>query len=1028
LDDGAGCRQIHFLVVRALHAVASDVDRPVSMTRRPHAWTWLIILLGWSVTASAFAECSRDLAQFRLETWQTDDGLPLDAVYSLAQTPDKLIWIGTEAGVARFDGAKMVSVDLSSVMEGAAEHVPTLAVTRDGVLLAGTRVPGLLQIGLNTVERLPLDAVAASLLPMADGTVWIGTRSDGLWVQSGTDVEATPVPGTRSSRISALAARSAGGVWIGYGDGGVQYVKGGNVFDIEPDSDALHVLALLEGDSGTLWVGTREGLFRIQSDELTAVAQVPEAVGALMQDRRGNIWVGLADGGLRRLCDGRPDAIDSLTESQGIASGPIKELMQAEDGSVWVATHGGGVVRLSQGAALPVMADQGLPDRPVLPILRHPSGNMVAGTFGAGVVTIDSESHRVTERVEGLPDDHVFSLAPAREGEFWAGTRRGIALVRDGRVVLSYSDQDGLPASTVISLLIDEERLWIGTAAGLASLEGTTISSYASGTGEVSAAVVQMHVDRLGRVWVGTDGDGLYRVEGDQLVRPAFHEQLASQTISGFHETDQELWIVTMRGLLRWDGRHAQAVLPSAGLPEPQLHSMLDDGHGRFWLSGNRGIFSVDKQDLRAAAARGSKLTTVHRFTRADGMPRSETNGGFQPAAATSGDGRLWYPTSDGIAVLDPSSASPRDEHTSVFLTEVVVGDELVESGDRLPLPTNPLPLRIEYTAPEFSFPERLEFRYRLAGLEPDWYETTERSALFHRLPAGNMTFEVQARLDKGPWSESATLSVVVDRHLLESTWFWVTLALAGAVALILGYTLWHRARVAQLRRLQQTQKLESIGLLASGISHDFRNVLQSVIAGVELVRQELPPGSAAWEDAGHALDAANRGVAIARQLLAFGRAEPGERVSISLHAEVGQMSAFLERLLPVSVRLEMSRLTDVGTCDIDPVQLQQVMLNLVSNAGDAMPGGGVVQVALDRVDDNVARIRVSDTGDGIPAEVLDRIFEPFFTTKAEGSGTGLGLAVAYGIVKDTGGTIEVSSSREGTSFDILLPVNGHDR
>lgn len=160
--------------------------------------------------------------------------------------------------------------------------------------------------------------------------------------------------------------------------------------------------------------------------------------------------------------------------------------------------------------------------------------------------------------------------------------------------------------------------------------------------------------------------------------------------------------------------------------------------------------------------------------------------------------------------------------------------------------------------------------------------------------------------------------------------------------------------------------------------------------------------------------------------MLTFARREPGRLVTVSLRDEISRASAFLQHLVPSSIKLVIDASEDVGACVIDPVQLQQVLLNLVTNARDATPAGGNIRIELAPGAPGWAHLRVIDSGAGIPAKARDRIFEPFFTTKAAGKGTGLGLSVSYGIVKNAGGRIEVTSRiGEGTTFDVILPTQG---
>ncbi|MGE5235737.1 MAG: ATP-binding protein [Acidobacteriota bacterium] len=226
--------------------------------------------------------------------------------------------------------------------------------------------------------------------------------------------------------------------------------------------------------------------------------------------------------------------------------------------------------------------------------------------------------------------------------------------------------------------------------------------------------------------------------------------------------------------------------------------------------------------------------------------------------------------------------------------------------------------------------------------------------------------------------------------------------------------------------QLRQAQKMEAIGILAGGIAHDFNNLLQATLSAVqaaELQAMAMPGASPALEKTLAEIQAqVQRGAQLTRQLLLFSRQTPTNWQRFDLAALIGQQSSMLRRVLPETIALEVE--TDGAPLPIeaDAGQLVQVLTNLVVNARDAMPAGGRVVVSAIRLGDEVI-LEVRDTGAGIPAEVRERMFDPFFTTKAPGKGTGLGLAVVWGIVKEHGGRIEVDSEVGcGSTFRIVLP------
>jgi two-component system, cell cycle sensor histidine kinase and response regulator CckA len=222
-----------------------------------------------------------------------------------------------------------------------------------------------------------------------------------------------------------------------------------------------------------------------------------------------------------------------------------------------------------------------------------------------------------------------------------------------------------------------------------------------------------------------------------------------------------------------------------------------------------------------------------------------------------------------------------------------------------------------------------------------------------------------------------------------------------------------------------QSQKMEAVGRLAGGVAHDFNNILTAIQCYARFLFDSLPEGDKRRDDANEIAQACRRGAALTRQLLAFSRRQVMAPVVLDLNASVRNMEKMLKRLLPENVRL-LTKLEDgAGNVRMDPNQLEQVIMNLVVNARDAMPQGGAVTVetAWAAEDGRQVALKVIDTGTGMDPETVKRIFEPFFTTKGREHGTGLGLATVYGIVKQSGGEVRVSSQPgRGSAFSVLLP------
>lgn len=292
--------------------------------------------------------------------------------------------------------------------------------------------------------------------------------------------------------------------------------------------------------------------------------------------------------------------------------------------------------------------------------------------------------------------------------------------------------------------------------------------------------------------------------------------------------------------------------------------------------------------------------------------------------------------------------------------------------------------------------------------------------------PESQFTTEVRAQHQDGSWRWFETTAV----NSLNDP------AVAGIVVNLHDVTARKQAETALREReqqLSQAQKLEVIGRLAGGIAHDFNNLLTVILGNVDLVLAAAAHIPSIHNDAEGIRQAAERATALIRQLLAFSRQQMLEPRLLDLNAVIADMSQLLRRLIGTDITLVTQLATDLGHVRADPGQIEQVLMNLVVNARDAMPAGGrlvietahasIVQPNTDHEQKSYVTLTVRDTGSGMDDTTRARIFEPFFTTKPLGKGTGLGLPIVYGIVTQSGGQIEVSSEvGQGTTFRIFLP------
>ena len=321
--------------------------------------------------------------------------------------------------------------------------------------------------------------------------------------------------------------------------------------------------------------------------------------------------------------------------------------------------------------------------------------------------------------------------------------------------------------------------------------------------------------DRSGRIWIGSY-NGLARYVDGRLVFYREKDGLSSNRIRSIYEdNDGILWIGTYDGGLNRlkDGKFTRYTTKE-GMFSNGVFAIIEDTHGNFWMSSNQGIYRVRKQDLNDFA--DGKIANIHTvsYGKSDGMLNTECNGGRDPAALKAHDGRIWFPTFDGVAVVDPEAVHFNSFAPPVVVEKVLLDREDVDTQKSIEVRPGQDNLEIDYAALSFIKPENVEFRYKLEPLDKDWTDAGHRRVVYYtHLPAGDYTFRVIAANSDGVWNDQgASLRIKVFPSFYRTWWFiGLSVMMLGGLT-VAGYNY----RVRQLERARTAQESFSRQLLAS--------------------------------------------------------------------------------------------------------------------------------------------------------------------------------------------------------------------
>ncbi len=766
------------------------------------------------VPAQSIDPLRPSITQYRIDTWQTEQGLPLNTVQSMYQTRAGYLWVGTAGGIARFDGIRFATFETAAVPELTSRPIFGFMEDTDGNLwVSHSRGAALYRDGRFSPafdSALTDGRRVWAFAQGADGVVWAASENGLLRWEKGKGVTKVfkEADGLPTLRLRSLAFDRDGTLWIGTTGGGLASYAGGKFSVLNPANGFPHleVRHVLADPGGGIWAATAGGgLVRVVQGKITAYTTkdgLPtDQLTYLSLDRAGVLWIGTWGAGVVRMSEGR---FSSLASGGGLAGDQIWSLQADREGSVWVGTWNGGLNRLSNRAFGVFGKPEGLSNDNVRSVIHARDGTTWVSMAGGGVNRLEAGRISAIGRKERLATDESSALLEDRDGAIWVGSyTEGVARIKNGRID-RYGRAQGIPNVDIRALYQDRSgTIWAGTKAGLARFNGLGFSAVRE-PGAPTDGVSTMVEDKSGTLWFGTTGSGLVRYRDGVFTLLTRKEGLVSNWILALYvDSAGSLWIGTNgEGMNRLRDGKMSAIRPADGLWDPIVQVILEDKSGNLWMTCNRGFFRVARSELDAfAEGRVPKITSTG-FGPGDALRSTTFAGGLQPAGTLDDKGRLWLPSLKGLVIVDPARLPGAEEPPMVAVEEVSINGVVSARGKTDPeivLPPGSVPLSIRYTAGTLLHADRVRFRYQMEGITHDWVEAGKNhEASFPALPHGRYNFRVAASFDGKQWREATEpLPIVVQPHFYQTPWF-LALALLGLLAAGAGL---FRLRTHQLRK-----------------------------------------------------------------------------------------------------------------------------------------------------------------------------------------------------------------------------------
>ena len=726
-----------------------------------------VVFLFFSTSVSSLFAKNRTqiFDDYMIKKWGVEDGLPANSLNTVIITKAGYMWIGTPSGLVRFDGVEFKTFNRLNTPILESEEIQALYEDYRGVLWIGTRDGGLYSYANKKWERYTTENGLTNNNIRAISGDWWGN----LWV--GTDYglncltdegfkHYTTDDGLYDNIITSLSTDNWGDLWIGTLRGGIAKLDDGTIraYGYEDGLTNMSVVSICCDNVGNVWIGTLGGLYVLRRGEEFVEPHYIEKwlqISSIMEFKPGVILIGTISSGIKVIDHG--EFVDLLSDTTLMRS-HINSMAIDRSHNIWAATVREGLVRIEKAAVENITMSEEFSNTIVNSILEDSRGSLWIGTKDRGLLrTINREVVDIFDKENSLPSNKIGVIYEDDGRVLWIGTECGLVRMENG-VISVISKRDGLKSDNVSAVIKDRRgTYWIGTDKGLNILKGQEIHSIELEPDLDSQEINVLLEDRIGRIFIGT-ADGLYMHKGNRFEKIC----KGVDVISLYEDSDGVVWIGTNgNGLFRFFNGNLVLYTEMEGLFSNYILSIVEDRIGNLWMSCNRGVFWINMKNVDDYSRGLVPLITSVYYNESDGMISSQCVGDSKPSCWASFSGKIYYPTIKGISIFDPLLLTRKMLPPDVVIDEVLVdGKPQVLNGSDHNLGGLKM-IEFRFTAFDFSAPDKIKFLYKLEGYDSDFTylpSGSSRIARYAGLKPGEYRFVVMAANSSGVWSDNQVI------------------------------------------------------------------------------------------------------------------------------------------------------------------------------------------------------------------------------------------------------------------------------
>ncbi|HEY3823781.1 MAG TPA: two-component regulator propeller domain-containing protein [Bryobacteraceae bacterium] len=828
-----------------------------------------------SLSPAALAlDADRSIDQFFHTSWTVKDGAPT-GLTRITQTTDGYLWLATQTGLVRFDGIRFTRFEPSNGRLPS-NSIASLLPTADGGLWIGFVPNGAAFLKNGRIvswtqrEGLPAAPVYAIGLD-GEGTVWAGT-SRGLWrFENSRWTRSRAESGFPDTTVNEFYLDREKCLWVSTLDGLFYLPLHGHRFERVSSESPL----LAQTAYGRFWMSDNQGLLRPFSRNADrALIPAPRGVRLdatqLLLDRDNTLWIMTRDNGIVRMAhpDDVAHALDKplqhFTLKDGLTDDRVTAAFEDREGNIWAATRNGlDRFRPKNVFASPFpYGDEGWD----LALVSDTEGAVWAGNLGQSLMRL--KDNRLS-RTGGVQRITCAYRDPS--GVLWFGGESSLAKVIGGRLQSArLPPQIDLARGWVVQAITADKTgaLWISVQQnGVFKLENGVWAQYGDVPALPRRTAVSMFTDPRGRIWLGYTGNALAVLDNARVQTFSAPDGLETGMVTAMAWSHGRLWVGGEFGLGFFDGARFHMISSENDSQFRGVSGIVATSGGDLWLNQAPGVTHIARSEIDAVIGDTRHRLDTRVFDFRDGVSGLASPVRPVPSAIQSSDGRIWVSGTTGVSWIDPSRIYLNRFPPPVSIESIAVDGRTVGSGSAAELPVSPFNVRIDYTALSLSVPERVRFRYRLEGFERDWQDAgTRRTAFYTKLGPGHYRFHVIASNNDGVWNtEGGTAEIVVPPAYFQTTWFAILCVSAAAGCLWILYLLRMRQVAAQMQS-GLNERLAERERIARELHDTLLQGIQGMILRLQGAANRISPNEPARHMMEDALDAADAMMAEGRE------------------------------------------------------------------------------------------------------------------------------------------------------------------